>query len=514
MLSEHRLHPYSVIFAFLAQIRVFILPGVFVYFGVGGRDNDWWQPWMMLFIVPSAAVAVVRYLTYRFRYEPSELVIRSGLLFRKERHIPYARIQNIDAEQNILHRLLHVVDIKIETGGGQSAEATMSVLPLSALGEMRQRVFAERHAVAVGAGAAVEGEPANGVMAPASQAPPRPLIELSVRELLLCGFIENRGAVLIAAGFGLVWELGLFDRLVAPLVGDQTIGRGVVRDLLRGAFSSVSALVWSRIGLLIGVLVALLAVIRVFSMAWAVVRLYGFKLALVDGDARTEFGLLTRVAMTIPLRRVQALTVRESPLHRWFKRAAVKVDTAGGRVDEQNQQSEREYIAPILDTGALDSFVRTIVGVSVTGVDWQSPHPRAFRREVKGWLVPAALLCTGATIYFGWPGLALVPFALAWAIVGARQTVRHLGWATTDDAVLFKSGWLWRRLVVVRFAKIQTVTRVDSPFDRRLHMARVHVDTAGASAGSAVHIPYLARAEAENLYARLTREAAERQFTW
>jgi uncharacterized membrane protein YdbT with pleckstrin-like domain len=127
MSSEQRLHPYTILFAFLTQIRIFLLPGIFLMLGIGSwgsewgpRGGDWWQPWMMIFIVPAAAAAVVRYLTYRYRYEENELVIRSGLLFRKERHIPYARIQNIDAEQNILHRLLNVIEIKIETGGGRS----------------------------------------------------------------------------------------------------------------------------------------------------------------------------------------------------------------------------------------------------------------------------------------------------------------------------------------------------------------------------------------------------------
>ena len=497
--EERRLHPYSVVFAFLAQIRLFIVPGLFVYFGVGSRDNEWWQPWMMAFVIPSGALAVLRYLTYRFRYEPSELVIQTGLVFRKERHIPYARIQNIDAVQNVLHRLLNVVDIKIETGGGQTAEATMSVLPVTALAEMRQRVFAERHAVAVADTAA--------------PAEPRPLLQLGMRELLLCGFIENRGAVVIAAVFGLIWELGVFDRVVTPIVGEPEIGRGVIRSLARSVISNAT-ISWTRIAMTLGAFVGVLLLIRVFSMAWAAVRLYGFKLALVDDDARTQFGLFTRVAMTIPLRRIQAVTIRESPLHRVFSRVAVKADTAGGHRDEQNTGGgEREYLAPILRRQALDEFVKAVAGVAVAGVAWNPPHARAFRREVKSWLVPALLGCAGLAVYFRWYTVAVVPVALTWAIVGARQTIRHLGWAATDDAILFKSGWLWRRIVVVRFAKIQTVSRLESPFDRRTEMSRIYVDTAGAS-GSVVNIPYVARADAEALYTRLSREAAERQFKW
>jgi putative membrane protein len=499
MSSEQRLHPYSVVFSFLAQIRVFIVPGILVYFGFGSRDNEWWQPWMMIFIIPSAAIAIVRYLTYRYRYEQNELVIRTGLLFRKERHIPYTRIQNIDAVQNVLHRILNVVEIKLETGGGGSAEATMSVLPVAALSEMRERVFAERHADSA----------ADTVTPPET----KPLLELNVRELLLCGFIENRGAVLIAAGFGLVWELGLFDRVFDAVFGETTSGRGAIRAIAR-AIESNATISWGRIALTLVAFLGVLILIRILSMAWAVVRLYGFRLSLVDDDARSEFGLLTRVATTIPLRRVQALTVRESPFHRYFSRVAVKVDTAGGRVDQQDEHAEREYVAPILHREALDNFMRAIVGVTLAGVSWRPPHQGAFRREIKGWLFGSLLAFAGAAYVLRWYALALLPFAVVGAVVGARQAIKHLGWTITDDAVLFKNGWLWRRVVVVRFAKIQTVTRHTSPFDRRTHMARIHVDTAGASTGSVVDIPYVAAEDADALYATLSRAAAEHQFRW
>ncbi|HUE87365.1 MAG TPA: PH domain-containing protein [Vicinamibacterales bacterium] len=503
MSSERRLHPYSIAFAFLTQIRLFIVPGIFVYLGAQRSEGNWWQPWMMFFILPNAAFAVLRYLTYRYRYDDSELVIRSGLLFRRERHIPYARIQNIDAVQNVLHRLLTVVDVRIETGGGATAEATMSVLPMSALTEMRERVFADRHPVAT------DQEEQPEKIATAA----RPLLRLNTRELLLGGFIENRGAVLIAAAFGVIWELGLFDRIVTPLVGEPITGRGVLRNFVRGVISNAT-ISWGRIALTIAAFLGLLLLIRLFSMAWAVVRLHGFTLTLVDDDARSQFGLLTRVAQTIPLRRIQALSVREGPLHRYFGRVAVRVSTAGGRLEEQSANADREYVAPILRREALGGFVQAMIGVAIAETAWNPPHPRAFRREVKGWLVTAAIICVVAAGYLRWDVLPVIPMVLLWAVIGARQTVKHLGWAETGEAILFKSGWLWRRIVVVRLAKIQTVTLYHSPFDRRTAMARVHVDTAGVSEGSAINIPYIAWEAAVTLYLRLSSEAAQRQFKW
>lgn len=67
-----------------------------------------------------------------------------SILFRNERHVPYARIQNLHAVQNVFHRLWKVVEVRVETGGADEPEATMSVLPVSAYEEMRRRVFGER----------------------------------------------------------------------------------------------------------------------------------------------------------------------------------------------------------------------------------------------------------------------------------------------------------------------------------------------------------------------------------
>jgi putative membrane protein len=90
-----------------------------------------------------------------------------------------------------------------------------------------------------------------------------------------------------------------------------------------------------------------------------------------------------------------------------------------------------------------------------------------------------------------------------------------MGWAITDDAVAFKSGWLWRSTTIARVGKIQAVTQVETPFDRRSGMARVHIDTAGASERShRVHIPYLARDAARDLHQRLAAQAAGTAFRW
>jgi membrane protein YdbS with pleckstrin-like domain len=111
--------------------------------------------------------------------------------------------------------------------------------------------------------------------------------------------------------------------------------------------------------------------------------------------------------------------------------------------------------------------------------------------------------------------MALLAVTVPGAIVAARKHVDHLGWAATADVVAFRSGWLWRSVTVARVAKIQSVARIETPFDRRTAMARVRVDTAGAGERShRVDIPYLSREAARDLHDQLATGAATTEFRW
>ena len=219
MPSEHRLHPSSILFALGGSLKAFALPAVVVLLTSGRTSpqpaagpgwgparwmNRWmpgdfeianWQFWILLFLVPATIVAITRYFSFRLRYEGTELVIRSGIFFRNERHVPYARIQNLDAVRNVVHRLLGVTEVRIETGGGQAPEATISVLHETVFKEMRRRIFEGRAALNE-AGVAETSELAPDVPALAS----RTLLHLPLSELLLLGVLDNRGMILIDSG--------------------------------------------------------------------------------------------------------------------------------------------------------------------------------------------------------------------------------------------------------------------------------------------------------------------------
>ena len=176
----------------------------------------------------------------------------------------------------------------------------------------------------------------------------------------------------------------------------------------------------------------------------------------------------------------------------------------------------RDLLAPIIRRADLPGVLAEVLpDVDVAGAAWRPVDPRGFWRALKASLVPVVLLTLPFVLMLQWWTLAWAAVLVAWACVHSRLYVKHLGWAVGDQAVLFRSGWLWRELTIARFNKIQAVTLSESPFDRRVDMASVAVDTAGAAdASHRVAIPYLARPTADELYHRIAGEAARTAFRW
>lgn len=133
---EGRLHPLTLVIGVTKSGRALIPAIALLLFG-----NRWAGGMMIVAILVGLAFTGFRYFTFSYRIEGGELITQQGLLERRQRNIPLERVQEISIEQGVLHRLLGVVDAKVETGSGSGAEATLSVLSRADVEKLRQAVF-------------------------------------------------------------------------------------------------------------------------------------------------------------------------------------------------------------------------------------------------------------------------------------------------------------------------------------------------------------------------------------
>jgi len=153
------------------------------------------------------------------------------------------------------------------------------------------------------------------------------------------------------------------------------------------------------------------------------------------------------------------------------------------------------------DASALEPF-------DPDGVTWTPVSPRlagARRVLMMSVLLLLAVLFALPALLLSRPWMLVLPGVVlafgiwSWLVIG-RQ-VRAMGYAERADDLLFRSGVMWKRVVVVPYGRMQYVDVHAGPVDRAFGIAWVRLHTASAS--SHVAIPGLVPAEAARLRDRL-----------
>ena len=484
---ERRLHPLSWLFVLIQQLRSFALPLLVLLFT--GRGNSW-ELWGLVGAGVLVLVSLAQYFTYRYRVDGDGIVIRSGLLQKSLRHIPFQRIHNVALHQSLLHRVFGVAEVKLESAGGVKPEGEMRVLSLADAHALEELVRGHgRSALADGTGDAA-GPTAT------------PLLALPTGEIVRLGLISNRGMILVAAAFGYIAQTG------SELFGDTL--RSVARPLLGWGKELHLGLGGWLLGALV-LLVLAVIVLRVLSVVLALLYFHGFTLEDTGRRLRVQRGLFTRVRANMPRRRIQAFSLRESLTHRWLGRRSLRVDSAS--VETANDQRSVRDLVPVASPPEMDRLIRHLLpGSQWPPQDWRPLHPNAWRRQ---FMLPAlVLLAVGAvaTLREGPWGLAVLAL-LPVLLLRARIWARHAGYSLEGGLVAVREGWLDRSWRFAEVGKVQAVKLARSPFDRRHGMASLVFDTAGASPlEPALRIRYLPEAEARALLDRIVA-AMERPLT-
>lgn len=506
---DRRLHPWSWLFALLSGLRQFIVPLLVLMFAGRGDEGEFWQWLPLLGVAGIALVSVWQYFTYRYRIDADSVVVRSGLLHRSLRQIPFARIHNVAINRSPLHRLFGVADVKLESAGGNKPEAHMQVLTHA--DALALEALVRRHAGAAAARSPSDAGTDAVAAAGTGAEPSRLLLALPAGEIVRLGLISNRGMVVLAATVALLAQSSreLFRQLL------DRIGHNLFGYARSHAFDVLDYLL-AAVGLVLG----LVLLLRLLSISLAFVQYHGFRLEQSGRRLTVERGLFSRLRSSAPRRRIQAWTLVESVLHRLFGRRSLRVDSAvtGGSGGEQQQRGLRE-LAPVASPAQCDALVQVLLPTAQwPPTQWQSLHPRAWWRLALPGAVWALLLAVVLGWHFGAWGLLGVVW-LGWAVFVARQHARRAGFSFDGNLIAVRGGWWSRYWRWAEVDKLQALRLSRGPLDRRLGMASLWLDTAGAGSGAAasgppLQIRFLPVAQAEALLARLQQDIARRPLRW
>jgi putative membrane protein len=128
-------------------------PPLLTYFTLVALAGTVVFPFLMLFLY-------FRYHTLRYRFDDDGVSMGYGVLFRRELHLTYARMQDIHLSQNLFERWLGIGSVTVQTaGGGEGGD--LQIVGVREFEAIRDYLYARMRGVREGRAApAAAGAPA------------------------------------------------------------------------------------------------------------------------------------------------------------------------------------------------------------------------------------------------------------------------------------------------------------------------------------------------------------------
>jgi putative membrane protein len=471
--ADRRLHPSTLFFRFIRRAPEFVLglPALIGFASDAGMRRILLIA--LLGAVISFAASLAGWLRFRYGVGADEIVIESGVFQRQRRIVPFDRVQDIDIEQPLLARLFGTAKVKIETGGAGKDEGSLDAISLSEAHRLRD---------VIRRGAPAFAHPPNHVALDPAEEPI--LFQMHLPRLLLAGLF-NFSLVFLAIIGGALQSL---QPLIERRLGDPE------KWIMPTPELAAAAGLYLTLALL-GIVIFLGVVTGVFR---TVARDYGFRLSRTHTGLRRGRGLFTLSEVIIPLRRIQLALISSGWLRRrlgWF---ALELQT----LSADAQQSGHQAAAPFARMGEITPILAE-AGLAELPSDDAYIHVsrRSIARRCLGHLLPLGLGAAAFALVWPLALLIVVPVAITAAAV-VLQWRRHL-YALTPSALYVAEGLLQPRLWIVPYENSQSISLTRSPLQRRLGLASLTVDTAGASIFRYPVIRDLEAPEAEALAAHL-----------
>ncbi|HEX7167781.1 MAG TPA: PH domain-containing protein [Acidimicrobiales bacterium] len=285
-------------------------------------------------VVVTISYGVLAWRATRFRLLGPDLVLESGILFKRSRRVPLARLQAVDIVRPLLARALGLAELKLEVAGGRSSDATLAYLSEPAAASVRNELLA----LAAGLRDDVADVPAP------DEAEETVVATTPVGLLVLSTLLSGPMLVVLA----LIAAAAVF----AIASGEPAVFFGIAGSVLFG----VGTQIWNVFNEDFGTTVA----------------------ASADG-LRVRRGLLETRAQTVPPGRVQGVVIREPAIWRLFSWVRVEVTVAGYGRSFGGGSSGVTRLLPIASRAVGYGVIARVL----PAVDWSAvevaPAPRRAR---------------------------------------------------------------------------------------------------------------------------------------
>lgn len=410
----------------------------------------------------SLLASSAHYFTTKYGIVGEKLEFSTGWIWTKHKVVPLERIQSVHIEQNLVHRLFKVAQVRVDTGVTNKAEEVqIAAIAYDEAQRLRHRLL-QRVQVPTSTGVSFEA-PTTGP----------DLFHLGVGELAMHGFAHNRWFYVVGFVFGLAEYAG----------GEENFFRVILRFYQVGTADQIVRIVFSVIAVLLaGWLV---------SIGFSLTQFYGFTIHRHPKGISIDRGLFTRRQTVVPLNRVSGIEIHANFLMRWLGMSSLSVQILGSKHDEEG--GGRMMVSPWVQTARLEEMVRMVMPQATTKPGgWRLVPSRSIARHFVSALIAYAFIAglffiaasfvprsamesVRSSQYFMPIAVGVGALLLLGTVVGVTLRVLTSRARITETTVEQQSGWLDRKWMILPLARMQMAELESSRIQRWFKLRSVQI---------------------------------------
>lgn len=517
----NHLSSLTLIYEGISKLPSFIIPFYLIFNNNNIEESIYFILFAIIFLISIPSIILNWYL-FSYILSDKEIIIRSGILNKQTRHIPYIKIHNVSISQNFLQKIFRIARVSLETAGDNKTEGELRYLTYQNAEVIKNQInrlaqdlqttnnnvennqlqnkvgesgefdeFDENSTTMLVNDENQENKNNNYAAKNVNQInnkeqEEREIFSLNNKELIKFSSIRARPIFLVVA----FWAANLINQL--NIFG----GSGFIEDFEQNYINNIS-----NYGTFEQVLIFTLSFIGILFLSWLMDfvitfnSFYNFNLKRFNNKFIIKTGFTTTNQSTIPINKIQLVQIKTNLLKRYFNFYTLFLDTAGF---DSTKNKTSEVVVPfaryerILDI--IKEFLNLEENYQILKISPKVILRRTIKLEIL--LIIIASLFVYLFNYYFLIMLALTPLIYYYNYL----YFKNFSYSTNDKFIIIRRGVYFKSELIIPIDKIQSVSQVSNYFQRRLGLSNIIIDTAANDTFSKATIPDLDKEDSDFLY--------------
>lgn len=499
MYSPQKLHPVAYLGSIASGIKNLWIPVVLVLFNqreviFSGNISLTWilivgGILLLLLLLFGAGDFINKYRT-RFWIEDKKFIVKDGILTRREKELDVGRIQSIDFNEPIFHRIFGAVKLEITTPGEGIVIDTIKKSQARQLQDIlyREKEKINNEEIEDGREEAEvenlsESSETTGDMSETSEGKSTftDLYKMPVKALLLMSMTSGALGSFLAIVFAFLNLVGATFLIETYL------------EYFENAFQSLA------IGITIAILLFII-VGYIIGIIILMIKYYNYTLKSQGTDLAVEYGLLEKKHKSVNINRVQNIMIKDSLLRRMIGYYSLAVTITSEDFSKDNANGSVTLL-PFVKKKELYEIIHEIFPNYHVELPESVVPLRGYRRYFQI-MTAILIIITGVVQYFWWSYAWIIGLLLIMIIVlSGVYSARNSGYRIKKDEInMMAASFFTRSHFIIKHEKIIGAKIDENPLLIRAKLANISVTTAAGAAGSSATIHYIDREDIDTIW--------------